>query len=117
MKCLRWVLVTLVVSACTSESTPPVDVILAGGNVYSGADELPIVADVAIDGDRIVAVGDLSDREANLRLDVTGLAVIPGFIDIHSHAVRDDPTDGIFRWPDAENLIRQGVTTVIGGPE
>ena len=111
-------LALLILVACSSEPpAPPVDIILAGGNVYSGEDSPSVVADVAIDGDRIVAIGDLSDKPADLVLDVAGLAVVPGFIDIHSHAVRDDPTDGIFRWPDAENLIRQGVTTAIGGPD
>jgi len=93
------------------------DVILLGGTVYSGANAEGVVSDVGISGDRVVALGDLAERPADLRLDVSGLAVVPGFIDIHSHAVRSDPTDGIFRWPDAENLIRQGVTTVIGGPD
>ena len=47
-----------------------------------------------------------------------GLAVAPGFIDIHSHALRgNEERSGIFLWPDAENLIRQGVTSVIGGPD
>jgi N-acyl-D-amino-acid deacylase len=106
--------------ACGSDPGPiaePLDTILAGGTVYSGDNAEGSIADVGIAGDRVVAVGDLGDREAALRLDVSGLAVVPGFIDIHSHAVRNDPTDGIFRWPDAENLIRQGVTTVIGGPD
>jgi len=93
------------------------DVVLAGGTLYSGEDVAGRVADVGIVGDRVAAIGDLQERRAVLRLDVDGLAVVPGFIDIHSHAVRDDPHDGIFRWPDAENLIRQGVTTVIGGPD
>jgi len=92
-------------------------VILAGGWVYSGSDAEAVIADVGIKDDRIAAIGDLKDRQADLRLDVTGLAVVPGFVDIHSHAVRDEPDDGIFRWPDAENLIRQGVTTVVGGPD
>ncbi len=96
---------------------PAFDVILAGGDVYSGENDSPSVADVGILGDKIAAVGDLSGRDASLVLDVSGLAVVPGFVDIHSHAVRDEPDDGIFRWPDAENLIRQGVTTVIGGPD
>lgn len=109
-------------AACTPESDAPreepLDVILAGGTVHNGDDAAPVIADVGLKGDRIAAVGDLGDRDAALRLDVTGLAVVPGFIDIHSHAVRDDDMqDGIFRWPDAENLVRQGVTTVIGGPD
>jgi N-acyl-D-amino-acid deacylase len=92
-------------------------VILAGGFVYSGDNVEASVTDVGFRGDRITDMGDLSDRQADLRLDVSGLAVVPGFVDIHSHAVSDEPGDGIFRWPDAENLIRQGVTTVIGGPD
>ncbi|MDH4110272.1 MAG: D-aminoacylase [Gammaproteobacteria bacterium] len=109
----------LALAACTAEPPPErYAVILAGGTVYAGTDAAPAVADVAIEGDRIAAVGDLSNAEAGLRLDVTGLAVAPGFIDIHSHALRDTPeTSGLFLYPDAENLIRQGVTTVIGGPD
>ncbi len=43
---------------------------------------------------------------------------MPGFIDIHSHAVRGSrKSSGLFTHPDAENYIRQGVTTVIGGPD
>jgi dihydroorotase/N-acyl-D-amino-acid deacylase len=111
-------LTILGLAACSPPSREqPLDVLLAGGNVFTGDDAEAIVADVGIMGDRIVAIGDLGGREASLRVDVAGLAVVPGFIDIHSHAVRSDPTDGIFRWPDAENLIRQGVTTVIGGPD
>lgn len=115
-------LFVIALSACSPgvDDPPPaetLDVLLAGGVVYTGDDREPRVMDVGIVGDRIVAVGSLGDREASRRLDVSGLAVVPGFVDIHSHAVRDDPTDGIFRWPDAENQIRQGVTTVIGGPD
>ncbi len=106
------------IAACAQEETPErFDILLLGGTVYSGENAEPLVADLGISGDRIVAVGDLGEREASLIRDVRGLAVVPGFIDIHSHAVRDDPDDGIFRWPDAENVIRQGVTTVIGGPD
>lgn len=111
------VLLAFCLVACSNEKSEPLDIVLAGGTVYSGADQEPQVTDIGIAGDRIVAVGDLGDRDATQRIDVSGLAVVPGFIDIHSHAVRDDPDDGIFRWPDAENLIRQGVTTVIGGPD
>lgn len=102
----------------SSDSSPTFSVVLEGGTVYSGADREPLVTDVGLLGDRINAIGDLSDREAELRLDVSGLAVVPGFIDIHNHAIRDNPVrSGIFRWPDAENMIRQGITTAIGGPD
>ncbi len=92
--------------------------VLEGGTVYNGDGGPGVVADVGISGDRITAVGDLSGHAAEHRLDVSGLAVTPGFIDIHSHAVRDTvDKSGIFLWPDAENYIRQGVTTAIGGPD
>ena len=121
---MRWssclVLATLLV-ACSGQNDPveeSLDFVLVGGTVFTGLDAAPVVADVGILRDRIVAIGDLADREAKLRFDVSGLAVAPGFIDIHSHALRPDPArSGIYLWPDAENLIRQGVTSVIGGPD
>ena len=87
-------------------------VILEGGSVYDGLGGKPVVTDVGVLGDRIVAVGDLSGMRAGRRLDAKGLAVLPGFIDTHSHAVR-----GVLRHPLAENYIRQGVTLAVGGPD
>jgi N-acyl-D-amino-acid deacylase len=94
---------------------PNYDLVLRGGLLYSGADEPPVPGDLAINGQMIAAVGDLGEYEATETIDVSGLAVMPGFIDIHSHALSGNRSEGIFGWPDAENLIRQGVTTVIGG--
>lgn len=114
---------TFLLLACSGENIEeptqqPFDVLLHGGQLYDGTNSLPIVGDVGIRGERIVALGgDLSAHPATLRLDVSDLAVMPGFIDIHSHAVGNSLNDDMFRWPDAENLIRQGVTTVIGGPD
>lgn len=87
-------------------------VVLEGGTVYDVRGAKPIVADVGARGDRIVAIGDLSDARAGKRLDVSGLSVVPGFVDTHSHGVR-----GIFRHPLVENYIRQGVTLAVGGPD
>lgn len=102
----------------TSPAEQTLDLVLSGGMVYDGSGGPGVITDVGIAADRIVAVGDLSDRQSGRRVDVSGLAVTPGFIDIHSHAVRDSvEKSGIFLWPDAENYIRQGVTTVIGGPD
>jgi dihydroorotase/N-acyl-D-amino-acid deacylase len=101
-----------------SRESPAATMLLTGGTVYSGADTEPVVADVWFRGDRIVGIGQYRGAEPERTLDVSGLAVAPGFIDLHSHAVRDDPKrSGLYRWPDAENLVRQGVTTVIGGPD
>ena len=118
-------LLILLLAACSGErpeeaasiASESFDILLLGGAIYSGENVGPVIADVGLSGDRVAAIGDLGGYEAGLILDVSGLAVVPGFIDIHSHAVREDASDGIFRWPDAENVIRQGVTTVISGPD
>lgn len=109
--------------ACSREVPQPseseaFDWLLAGGTLYSGDGSTPRAGDVGIRDGRIVALGDnLRSHPATHVLDVAGLAVTPGFIDIHSHAVGSDRSDDLYRWPDAQNLIRQGVTTVIGGPD
>ncbi|MDX1481200.1 MAG: hypothetical protein R3315_05965, partial [Woeseiaceae bacterium] len=70
------------------EAGPEFDVILEGGTVYDGSPGEGFAADVGIARDRITAVGSLAGRDAALRLDVSGLAVMPGIIDIHNHAIR-----------------------------
>ena len=90
----RWSVYTVFAAllCCCSERPDsvqePIDAVLLGGTVYNCLDEEPVIADVGIEGDRIVAIGNLKEHPADLRLDVTGLVVAPGFIDIHSHARR-----------------------------
>lgn len=101
-----------------SGASQPFSLVLEGGSVWKGLGSKPYVADIGIRGDRIVAIGDLSSHSTVQRIAVGGLDVVPGFIDIHSHAVRGSrDKSGLFTHPDAENYIRQGVTTVIGGPD
>jgi dihydroorotase/N-acyl-D-amino-acid deacylase len=93
-------------------------VILEGGTIFDGTGGDSVVADIGIIGERIAATGDLAGKRTGLRLDVKGLAVVPGFIDIHSHAdSRRADRGGITLLPEAENELRQGVTTVIGGAD
>ncbi len=54
--------------------------------IYDGAGSEPFSRDVGILGDRIAAIGDLEGQRVGIRLDVRSLVVVPGFIDIHSHA-------------------------------
>lgn len=88
------------------------DVILSGGRVVDGTGNPWWRADVGIRGERIAAIGDLSAAEAKQKVDVTGMVVAPGFIDIHSHAGRS-----VFTNPNLENMVRQGVTLALDGQD
>ncbi len=88
------------------------DLVLHGGHVYDGTGAPPVQANLFISGDRITALGPgplPADAEV---LDVSGLAVAPGFIDIHSHT-----NISLLVNPKAESKIRQGVTTEIVGQD
>lgn len=91
---------------------PSYDVIIEGGRIADGTGNPWFYGDIAIQGDRIAAAGLLRSASARVRLRASGLTVAPGFIDAHSHA-----RGGIFQSPQAENYIRQGVTTLIEGPD
>ncbi|HZN15636.1 MAG TPA: D-aminoacylase [Acidimicrobiales bacterium] len=88
-----------------------VDLIIRGGEVYDGTGAPPVRADVAVVGDRITDVGVLGDDvSAATVIDATGLAVTPGFIDVHAHddaEVLIDPTIAC--------KTSQGVTTDVVG--
>jgi N-acyl-D-amino-acid deacylase len=92
-------------------SSPPVyDTILRHGTIYDGSGKPPVVADVALQGDRIARIGDLSRARAKRELDVRGLAVAPGFINMLSWANESLIEDG-----KSQSDIRQGVTLEILG--
>ncbi len=86
-----------------------VDTVLRGGKIVDGAGNPWYWGDVAIDGDRIVAIGNVS-LHGRHEIDVAGKVIAPGFIDIHSHS---DWT--LFQNGNAESKIRQGVTTEVLG--
>ena len=86
------------------------DLILTGGVVYDGTGAAPVRADVALTGDTITAIGDLHDETAGRTLDVTGLAIAPGFIDIHTHSDFSLLLNRPMR-----SAIAQGVTTEVVG--
>lgn len=86
------------------------DAIFRGGDVIDGTGLPRFRADVGIVGERIAAIGDLSDARARCEIDATGRIVAPGFIDSHTH---DDAF--VLSHPDVEPKVCQGVTTVIAG--
>ncbi|MFD2098903.1 N-acyl-D-amino-acid deacylase family protein [Flagellimonas iocasae] len=90
---------------------PTYDILILNGSVYDGSGGAPIKADIAIKDSIIVAVGNLSDANATRIIDASGLAVSPGFIDMHTHL------EPIMELLSCESHVRQGVTTALGGPD
>jgi N-acyl-D-amino-acid deacylase len=85
------------------------DLIIRGGTIVDGTGEAPFVGDIAIDGDRIVEVGEIFGP-ARREIDATGMIVTPGFVDIHTHY------DGQATWdPLLAPSSWHGVTTAVMG--
>lgn len=91
---------------------PAYDVVFAGGTVVDGTGAPGYRADVAVRGDRIVAISRAPLQAAGARIiRIDGLVIAPGFIDLHAH-LEPIPT-----LRDAESHLRQGVTSALGGPD
>ena len=101
-------LVALGISHAYSQNS--YDIIISNGRVVDGSGNPWYEADVAINGERIVRIGDLSSDTGSQVIDANGLIVAPGFIDPHTHALR-----GILDVPNAESALLQGVTTLTEG--
>jgi N-acyl-D-amino-acid deacylase len=86
------------------------DIVLRGGTVYDGSGGPPVVADVAVRGDAIAAVGDLPGAKGRREIDARGRAVAPGFINMLSWAPDSLIADGR-----SQGDIRQGVTLEVFG--
>lgn len=88
------------------------DLILRGGTVFDGSGAAGITSDVAILNGRIAAMAARITGTGTEEIELHGLAVAPGFVDIHSHGDGSLDED-----PRAESLIRQGITTIIAGQD
>lgn len=108
----RWLPLLLLVPVLASGQTPEYDLVLRGGRIIDGTGSPWYQADLAITGDTVARIAPSIGEPARRVVDVTGLVVSPGFIDIHTHARR-----GIFEVPTADNYVRQGVTTLVEGPD
>ena len=110
---MKWTLgqaATLVfISATAAVAAPSYDRLIVGGTIYDGSGGAPYVGDVAIKGDRIVCVGRCGET-ALQTVDVRGLAVAPGFINMLSWANETLIADGR-----GQSDIRQGVTLEVMG--
>jgi N-acyl-D-aspartate/D-glutamate deacylase len=101
----------LLLTGCGGEK---VDLLIVGGSVIDGTGTPATDTAVGLLGDRIVFVGDPKDADAERVIDVMGLIVAPGFIDVHNHT---PPAISDRDRRHNEGVIRQGVTTVVGGPD
>ena len=109
------ILLAIVAHPCPT-AAQSFDLLIRGGRVLDGTGNPAFVADVGVAGGEIVAVGDLAGASATREIDATGLHVTPGFIDMHSHADRSLFSGGI-EIRRASNLVAQGITTVVFGPD
>jgi len=93
------------------------DLIIRNGRVLDGSGNPWFIADIGIRGDTIAAIGDLGNAAAATTIDAAERLVVPGFIDLHSHA--DEGRISLAN-PDAApalNLVTQGITTVVVGQD
>jgi N-acyl-D-amino-acid deacylase len=88
------------------------DLVITGAEIIDGSGGPSFSSDVGIRERRIACIGNLHGAKARSVIDATGLALAPGFIDVHTHIERNVPQTGSFLAP---NFVRQGVTTVITG--
>ena len=86
------------------------DLLITGGEVIDGTGAAARKADIALQGDRIVALGELAGVKADSVIDASGKVVTPGFIDVHTH---DDRL--LLANPEVTPKLSQGVTTVVVG--
>ena len=88
------------------------DLVLRNGRIVDGTGSPWYRADIAVQGDTIARIAPAITEPAARVIDLGGMVVAPGFIDIHTHASRD-----IFQVPTADNYVRQGVTTLMEGAD
>lgn len=104
---------TLALAALFFTAQPaPFDLLITNARIVDGTGTAWYRGAVGVRGDTIVHVGWRQTADARTTIDAGGRVVAPGFIDIHTHARR-----GIFEVPTAENYVRQGVTTLVEGPD
>ena len=102
-----FLLISVLIISCGS---PDYDTIIRNGIIYDGSGDAPLAADLAINADTIVFIGDLSEKSAKEEFDAKGQAVSPGFINMLSWATESLIADGR-----SQSDIRQGVTLEVMG--
>jgi N-acyl-D-amino-acid deacylase len=108
-------------AALVLTQTPRYDLLIKNAHVVDGTGNPWFRADLGLRGDLIVTIAATIDAPAARTVDATGLVAAPGFIDLHVHAFQAagplPPVLPIVEVPTADNYVRQGVTTLITGPD
>ena len=112
----RFLFFLIVFTSTSNLRAQDFDILIRNGRVLDGTGSPEFRADVGIRGDEIVALGKLTGATARRVIDASGLYIVPGFIDMHSHADRGFVSDNL-ETRRAPNLVTQGITTVVGGPD
>lgn len=88
------------------------DILIKNSTVIDGTNKKGFKADIALKKDKIKKIGRLTKAKAKIIINAKGQYIVPGFIDIHNHS---DSYWTLFTIPSLESMLRQGVTTIIGG--
>jgi len=110
-KATRQILFLLIIACSILQCSRKYDVVLSGGTIYDGSGDAPFIADIGITDGVIQAIGRIQSGKSRV-IDATGLFISPGFIDMHTHCDWGLVKPGM---SDAQNYLRQGVTTVVTG--
>jgi N-acyl-D-amino-acid deacylase len=86
--------------------------LIRNATILDGSGKPAFTGDVRVTGDKIVKIGKIKPSKNDDVIDASGLALAPGFIDIHNHS-----ESGLFREGTAANQVSQGITTVMVGPD
>lgn len=106
----RYIIVAVLVAACQAPETG--STIIINATIVDGSGDPAVNGAVRIDGDRIVATGDLEPLPGESTIEAAGLVLAPGFIDTHSHHDRDWQN-----YRDMLAVVSQGVTTIVRGAD
>jgi dihydroorotase/N-acyl-D-amino-acid deacylase len=106
------ILLAIVLVSTLSAQPPAYDIVIRHARIVDGTGAPWYRGDIALRGDTIVQISPSIEPGTARVIDTAGQVVAPGFIDIHTHARR-----GLFQVPTADNYVRQGVTTLMEGPD
>ncbi|MCB0669572.1 MAG: D-aminoacylase [Saprospiraceae bacterium] len=87
------------------------DILIKNAQIYDGLGGEPFAGDLAVKNSKIVKIGTPIHGQAKRTIDASGMALSPGFIDMHAHI------EPLSLYPSAQSHIMQGVTTALGGPD